>query len=304
MNSTTSPTNLTKKREVTFVVNHQFMINASGINTFLTHLSTLCKRNDIILNVYDTTQGKPNSFTRELMQRVHDIIITNDLESLRRCAKVKCNVNIHYLHIGDVHAFGYPEFQYNDMGANYVYEYLNALKGITVHVSQQTQLRDLEQRGLNGRLLQMPFYPADISNVVDKRGIISIMPDCQRKNLNFCLDCPPDIPFTYVGSTYRQLPQNFTNVHVDNSEVQQLIATHKALVLPSYIDTYGYVLLEAVQHTRPILLAQRWNADLPYDRVQSFSEVIELLDKPYTPVFNINEYSATTEKQWMDIFTQ
>ncbi|HEH9442158.1 TPA: hypothetical protein SIA39_004236 [Aeromonas sobria] len=290
-------------RKITFVVNNYFLITASGINTFLLHLKQLCALNNIEITVYDTIPNRPNSLTRELMRTKHDIVITNDLDSVLRCAHIKCNLKINYLHIGDVHAFGHPDFKYNDMGANYVYEYLNALLDETVYVSQRTQCIDLQSRKIKHMLLPMPFYPTPVT-VQDKAGLISIMPDCPRKNLDFCLECPSNIPFTYVGATNRLLPSNFKNIHVDNSQIAQLIANHKALLLPSHIDTYGYVLLEAVQHTRPILLKQRWNAELLFDKVETVEEVIQLMNEPYKPVFDINEYSKETERQWIALFNE
>ena len=289
-------------RSITFVVNNHFLISASGINTFLLHLKEFSKRNNIELQVYSTTPNCPNFLSREVLSRKHDVVITNDLESAARCKRIKCHKKIDYLHIGDVHAFGYDEFKYNDMGASYVFEYTNILKDLTVSVSQSTQVKDLTQRGIKSNLHPMPFYPTAITPPVKQEGIISVMPDCPRKNLDFCLQCPSDIPFTFVGCTTRTLPLHFTSALVDNSSISALIAQPKVLLLPSYIDTYGYVLLEAMQYTRPVLLNQRWNAELPFDRVQTFSEVQALMNAPYTPPFDVWEYSANTEKEWLQLF--
>ncbi|MEE7538828.1 glycosyltransferase family 4 protein [Enterobacter kobei] len=292
--------------KITFVCDDRLMKETGGIITFYYHLKTLCEKNNILFEVFtprlDYDGGVYPIFTREHLHKQYDVLITNDFHSLARCRTVKANVRINYNHLGDLHVFGREEDKYSSYQPDHVYMNLKELKAQgNVYVSQIGQKLDFDERGIESKVLPMPFYPEKFKKP-QQEGIAFASTDCERKNLPFLIDnVPEDIPVGLYCYTSRELPLNFKNSVVPNASIQQELAKYKMLLLPSYVDTYGYVLLEAMQYTRPVLIPQYWNRELPFDKVETKEDIIRLYNEPYKPKFDIHAYSQETERKWIEL---
>lgn len=293
--------------KITFVCDDRLFKETGGIYTFYRHLKTMCDKNKIAIEVYTPNlfyEGKDMKvFDKEQLRHHHDIIISNDLRAVTRTRACKCNIRINYNHLGDLHVFGHSEYKDASFDSEYNVMYLRELREQgSVYVSQQGQVDDFKERGIAASVLPMPFYP-EVFDKPEQDGIAFASTDCDRKNLQFLIDnVPESIQVGLYCFTERDLPMNFKNSVVPNTSVQRELAKYKMLILPSTIDTYGYVLLEAMQYTRPVIVPHYWNRELPFDRVETQEDIVKLYNSEYKPVFDIHEYSKNTEKKWIELF--
>ncbi|HGZ6765051.1 hypothetical protein [Vibrio parahaemolyticus] len=265
----------------------------SGVNTFIHHLRTCLEKHDHELEV--TTEERN-------YQHGCDIYIANDAYSFA-FANGKNIINVN--HMGDVLGVMHTPDKV-DYPREYIFDYLNkqvSFEGtnVSLHNSFKAGLTKL---GIETDVIPLPFYPSEYTVPEHKDGIIIVGAGWPRKQLHKAIELiPADIPVTLLSSAELNLPDNWTQKVLPNSQVTNEIAKHKILFLPSCIEVYPYVLLESVAVTRAVVMPHFWNEGLPYDKVSSTSELVALYDQGYEPPFDIYDYSLKAENAWLDLLT-
>lgn len=328
--------------QIVMLCHNGFLVNASGINTFITQMEKMCNKLNIKYEIITEEFIQPikhdniyyvtafNNCIDEIVEKYkedYNIYICDSLftlETLDKLSKKLKGKFIYYTHIGDLI---HNDIKYYDFPVEYklkTIEIINNNNNILIGTQSEQLQRKLYDTFSKEKVVWLPepIYinkPEINLKIYDTISILSNSPRKQiPKVIDFCKENDLSLNFVTTGfqGGYELIPlinsYNKINVltNIPNNNIIDCISLAKTMIHFSEIEVFPYSILESASIIPVIINSDtEWGQLFPDELVYKVNpnnkeECKELLSKTLIPKMNLNKYQQNCEQIWIQFLKE